>query len=258
MSNLIAAQEFITQIGFSSPRLSLPREPSDHRILSLPNSFFEFPLWIFAGLRCWVSHQFDSPETPDNDGCWSLVCTPVSARAPKPLDHVTAKELIARTLAEAGRDGLLYGDNAALLIREQVPEIGGETGELDATALLHFEQNAAYMVTEFAIAHELGHALSPGAPGTDMGSEAAEELADRIGCMLLEISSPTRVFGWGEEVLPPLTQAALGVALFRCMLAARNCLLDELLRRPAVTSGNAVIEIMRQERVRAGVAQKDL
>ena len=256
ISRIIAAQEFVTNFGLCSPRLSKPRAPHNHRILSIPAGFVELALWYSAGLRCWIARQLQWADDQDEDGGWTLVCSPVPQRDPRPFAHVSAYELIARTLAESGRDRKLLGGNAALLIREQIPELSGISGDIDSTALPYFDQNAAYMLVEFAIAHELGHALSESCATPPTSEELAEESADRIGCFLLQISAGMRTFGWGQDQLLGLTQATLGVALFEGLIATRTCLIDGLLRRPSINGSRNARRLLQQEQLRVKVAQR--
>lgn len=249
LRGVIVSQEFITRYGFCSPRIKAVAQHK--RLLSIPAGFIELALWLFVGLRCWMAVETGWGNDDGGDGGWTMVTSAVQSRSPKPFDHVTIYELIARTLAERGRDRALYGTNAALLIREQVPGLKGETGELDADKLLFFDQNATYLVAEFALAHELGHLVAghslsnQGAPS----DSAHEAEADCHACLLLAMSSATRLFGWGEDILKPWVQAALGLALFDCLLAGRTILNDGLLRRPGIVE--AETNLIVAERLRA-------
>jgi hypothetical protein len=174
ISKIIVTQEFVTKFGLCSPRITPSRAQVDYRILSIPSGFVELATWVFSGLRCWAARELGLEADDANDGGWTIACTPTTGRDARSFLHVTTNELIARTLADAGRDLEVYGDNAALLIREQVSELSGETGELDTSSFYDFEQNASYMVTEFAIAHEIGHALSPLSAATGAEDEMSE------------------------------------------------------------------------------------
>lgn len=257
ISGIVVGQEFITRYGLASPRIR--QMGPGRRLLTIPAGFFEQSLWMLAGLRCWAAARINPATVLNSDGGWSIVTALAERRPPQPFHHVTSYELIARTLAERGRDQALFGANAALLIREQVPPLAGRTGELDPNHLPHFDQNAAYLVAEFALAHELGHAIAGHAlDGTAPPSDLAHEAeADRHACLLMALTAATRVFGWDQGgVLRPDVQAALGLALFDCLLAGRIALANGLLRRPSLgSSSNALMET---ECLRAAAARQFL
>ena len=125
ISKIIVTQEFVTKFGLCSPRIIPSRTQVDYRILSIPSGFVELANWVFSGLRCWAARELGLEADDADDGGWTIACTPAKGRDARPFLHATTYELIARTLADAGRDLELYGDNAALLIREQVSELKG-------------------------------------------------------------------------------------------------------------------------------------
>ena len=257
LTGVIVTQEFITRFGLCSPRIR--SIGIQCRLLSIPASFVELALWLFVGLRCWTAMERGVGRDHGDDGGWSLVTTAVPQRSPQSFVHVSTNELIARTLAERGRDRALHGTNAALLIREQVPGLAGEAGEVDTDRLPFFDQNATYMVGEFALAHELGHLLS----GHDLGGGAAPDAdqtreadADRVGCLLLAMTAQTRLFGWGLARHDAWVQAAIGMALFDCLLTGRTALADSLLRRPGIAPVGE--KMIANERLRAAIARLQL
>ena len=256
MSDIVATQEYITRYGLFSGRLFPPRQPSGARVLAIPASLVEMASWIFAGLRCWTAREHGVDNDDAEDGGWTIVSTPTPARAPRPFLHVTAYELIARTLAEEGRDLALHGSNAALLIREQVRELAGPGGDIDPAAMPYFDQNATYMVAEFVIAHELGHALSTQASHEDHnGYYIAEANADQTAALLLAMTASQRSFGWAGDAPGPWTQAALGLALFSAVINGR-IRLDEGLNRKR--NAPAFAERLERERLRAAIARQGL
>jgi hypothetical protein len=256
LGGVVVGQEFITRYGLCSPRIRQVG-PGD-RLLTVPAGFVELALWLFVGLRCWVALETGSGRDHGDDGGWTMVTTPVAPRDPRPFDHVTAYELMARTLAEQGRDEALFGMNAALLIREQVPGLAGESGEIDTDKLPFFDQNATYMVAEFALAHELGHLLSGHAlNGREPPSDPVHETeADHQACLLLAMSSAKRLFGWGNDIHGPWVQAAIGLALFDCLLTGRTALVNGLLRRAGPTERETAL--IATERLRAATARLEI
>ena len=225
ISGIITLQEFVMQYGLATPRIKTISK--DCSILSLPAGFSELALWTFTGLRCWCSLRLHH-EKEDNIGGWLITTEKRDFGTVQPFDHVTTKELIARTLADIGKDRSLYGVNSALLIREKVPSLSGEGVELKSEGLKHFEQNASYMLSEFCLAHELGHKLAGNHPSSHRGAiDQNNELeADHFAILLLSMSAGKRPMAWGDDLLPPWVQAVIGLAVFNCFLSVKSTLVN--------------------------------
>lgn len=209
LENVMVTQNFMTKFGMITPRVR--RAAGAHaRIIEVPSGFFEFDSWMNAGLRCWCAFHLGPSVPADGEEGWRLVTTTITPAQPFPRNHVTIMELIARTLAEQGRDRQLLGSNVALTIREEIPWFAGPTGDMDPNGMKAVERDMSYLVMEFVLAHELGHIISEHTDAAIReGGEAVETQAHRMALALLEVTASRRQFGCDESLLEPVAQSAL-------------------------------------------------
>jgi hypothetical protein len=226
LQNVIVSQNFMTKFGMITPRVNRAAG-GRARVIQVPAGFFELSSWMFAGLRCWCAfHAGPSASSEGADG-WTLVTSTIAPVERFPLNHVTIMELIARTLADKGRDRDLLGPNVALRIRTEVPWFAGPSGDIDASRIKPVEGDLSYLVMEVLLAHELAHVLNgdtdaAGSKGTDAGEAGAHHVA----LALLEITTSSRQFGCDESLLEPATQSALCLTILEFFLRCRVVLAD--------------------------------
>lgn len=226
LENIIVVQNFMTKFGMITPRVKLAAR-GHARIIEVPAGFFEFNSWMNAGLRCWCGFHLGPLVPVEGDDGWTLVTTTITPAQPFAPNHVTILELIARTLAEQGRDQELLGPNIALNLREEIPWLAGPTGDMDPKGMKAVERDMSYLVMEFVLAHELGHAVSGDTDAAVReGAEVEETRAHRTALALLELTAPRRQFGCDKSLLEPTAQSSLCLTLFEFFLRCRVALIS--------------------------------
>ena len=227
------------------------------RVIQVPSGFFDFGFWMNAGLRCWCGFHAGPAASAEGDDGWTLVTSTITPEAQFPLNHISILELIARTLAEKGRDLELMGPNVALDIREQLPWFAGQTGEIAADGMKPVEGDLSYLVMEFVLAHELAHVLSGDTDTSGIkGSDAEETGAHHIALALLELTSSSRQFGCDPSLLEPVAQSALCLVSFEFFVSCRVVLADMVARRNAGAGDSELLTVDRS-RLRLATAVLD-